>query len=212
MFTGLIEEIGTVSEIQRGHGLRLAIRAPKVLEDLKLGDSVAVNGACLTAERLSGDTFHASLLPETAEATTLGSVQIGARVNLERPLRLGDRLGGHLVSGHVDGLAEVATVTDRGDTRLIELIAPAGLERYLVDRGSVALDGVSLTVRAPQGRRFAVALIRATLGATTLGERRPGELVNFEADLLAKHLERLLGDRVGEKRDAKFGAWLAEAE
>lgn len=210
MFTGLIEEVGTITQVQRGNGLRLAIRAGRIMEDLKLGDSVAVSGTCLTAERIEGDRFHASLLPETAEATALGEAKAGMRVNLERPLRLGDRLGGHLVSGHVDGLAEVAAVTDRGETRLIELLAPAGLERYVVDRGSVALDGVSLTVRAPRGRRFAVALIRATLGATTLGERRVGDRVNMEADLLAKHLERLLGPREGVGEKESYLAWLTE--
>jgi len=210
MFTGLIEEIGVISEVQRGRGLRLAIRASKVLEDLKVGDSIAVNGACLTAEKVEGGRFLAALLPETAAATTLGTAKVGTRVNLERPLQLGARLGGHLVAGHVDGLAEVAAVTDRGETRLIELVAPAGLERYLVDRGSVALDGVSLTVRAPQGRRFSVALIRETLGATTLGERKAGDKVNFEADLLAKHIERLLPG--SSEKDETYQAWLAEAE
>ncbi len=212
MFTGLVEEVGTVSEVSRGRGLRLSIRGGRVMDDLRLGDSIAVNGACLTAERIDGDRFFAALLPETVEGTTLGALQVGDRVNLERPMRLGDRLAGHLVAGHVDGVAEVTGVVPRGETRLVELLAPAGMERYLVDRGSVALNGVSLTVRAPQGRRFAVSLVGATLGTTDLGELRPGDRVNFEADLLAKHIERLLQGRGQEPDEEKLAAWLAEAE
>jgi len=210
MFTGLIEEVGTIAEVSRGPGLRLAVRAQRVLDDLKVGESIAVSGPCLTVERISGGRFYSSLLPETAEGTTLGRSQAGRRVNLERPLRLGDRLGGHLVSGHVDGIAEVVSAQDRGETRLIELLCPAGQERYLVDKGSVALDGVSLTVRAPRGRRFSVALAPATLAATALSELRPGDWVNIELDLLAKHVASLLGG--GGSEDGKLIAWLTEAE
>ena len=209
MFTGLIEDIGAITALRRGRGISLAVRAARVMEGLQVGDSVAVSGPCLTVERIEGDRFFASILPETAEATTIGSWQVGRRVNLERALRLGDRLGGHLVTGHVDGVGEVVAVTERGETRLVELLAPAGLERYLVDRGSVALDGVSLTVRAPQGRRFSVALVRATLGATTLGDLHVGDKVNMEADLLAKHIEKLLGGRA--EGDSKYLEWLAES-
>jgi riboflavin synthase len=195
MFTGLIEEVGTIAEVTRGRGLRLAVRAQRVLAELKVGESIAVSGPCLTVERLANDRFYVSLLPETVQATTLAAAQVGRRVNLERPLRLSDRLSGHLVTGHVDGTAQVVSAQDRGGTRLLELLCPPGLEQYLVDRGSVALDGVSLTVRAPAGRRFSVALVRATLAATTLGELRVGDRVNLEVDLLAKHVERLLGGR-----------------
>jgi len=209
MFTGLIEEVGEIAEVSRGRALRLAVRARRVLGDVTVGDSIAVSGPCLTVERLASDRFYASLLPETAEATTLGEARVGRRVNLERPLRAGDRLGGHLVLGHVDGVGEVAAVRERGETRLVEVVCPAGLERYLVDRGSVAVDGVSLTVRSPTGRRFGVALVGATLGATTLGELRAGDRVNIEVDVLAKHVARLLGSR---ESDEKLAAWLAEAE
>jgi riboflavin synthase len=211
MFTGLIEEIGAIIEVQRGRGPRLAVRASKTLEGLRLGDSVAVSGVCLTVEEVGGDRFAASLLPETAERTTLGGLRPGDRVNLERPLRMGDRLGGHLVAGHVDGLARVVSVQARGETRLVGLECPEGLERYLVEQGSVALDGASLTVREPAGRRFAVSLVGATLAATTLGELKAGDRVNMEADLLAKHIERLLGARAGAD-SGKLMEWMAEAE
>jgi riboflavin synthase len=212
VFTGLIEEIGTITIIQRTRGLRLTIRGGRITDDLKPGDSIAVNGACLTAEVIDGDCFTASLLPETAEGTTLGALPVGARVNLERPLRVGDRLGGHLVSGHVDGVGEVAAVVPRGETRWVEVVAPEEMARYLVDRGSVALDGVSLTVRKPQGRRFAVSLVGATLAATTLGALRPGDRVNLEADLIAKHIERLLRQGEHGADERKLVEWLAEAE
>lgn len=208
MFTGLIEEIGVIRQVSQQRSLRLAVEARQVLEGMKVGDSIAVSGACLTVERVEGGRFQAALLPETAEGTTLGSARVGQRVNLERPLAIGERLGGHFVAGHVDGIAEVVSVQERGETRLVELLCPAGLERYLVDKGSVALEGVSLTVRNPAGRRFAVSLVRATLEATTLGEWRVGDRVNMEADLLAKHLEKLAGK--GDGSSQELIAWLAE--
>lgn len=212
MFTGLIEEVGTVVEVARGTGLRLSVRANRVLADLKPGDSIAVSGPCLTVEEASSGRFWAALLPETAERTTLGRLRRGDRVNLERPLRMGDRIGGHLVAGHVDGRGRVTSVSERRETRLVQFEAPAGLERYLVDRGSVALDGVSLTVIEPRGRQFSVALVSATLAATTLGELRVGDWVNVEGDLLAKHMERLMQARDGGADSRTLVSWLAEAE
>jgi len=211
MFTGLIEEIGVIREVRRERGLRLEVEARVVLEGLRPGDSIAVSGPCITVEQVSGARFSASLLPETAELTTLGAARPGRRVNLERPLAVGDRLGGHFVAGHIDGVAEVVSVETRGNTRLVQLLCPAGLERYLVDQGSVALDGVSLTVRNPAGRRFAVSLVPATLEATTLGDLRVGDRVNMEADLLAKHVEKFVG-RGAAERPGDLMEWLAEEQ
>lgn len=211
MFTGLVEEVGEIIEVTRGRGLRLAVRAQRVLDGLQIGGSIAVSGPCLTAERVEGDRFYASLLPETAEGTTLGAARQGTRVNLERPMRLGDQVGGHLVLGHVDGMGEVTSVQERGETRRIEFLCPAGLERYIVEKGSVAIDGVSLTVRSPADRRFAVALIPETLDATTLGSLKVGDRVNIEADIIAKHVERLLSGREHGDSSQRLAEWLAEA-
>ena len=230
MFTGLIEEIGIVVEVRRGSTHRLAVRAQKVLEDLKPGDSIAVSGPCLTVEQITGDRFWASLLPETASGTTLGDLRQGDRVNLERPLRLGDRLGGHMVSGHVDGMGTVRaartaretaraareTARTAGETahfRHVRIEAPPELARYLADLGSVSVDGVSLTVREPAGREFSVSLVAATLAATTLGDLRPGDRVNLEVDMVAKHIERLLmaGGKLLPNGEGLM-SWLAESE
>jgi riboflavin synthase len=158
---------------------------------LAVGDSLAINGVCLTLTELREDGCIVELSPETLARTTLGALEAGARVNLEPALRLGDALGGHWVQGHVDGVAQVMDRRDLGEHRVLAFRAPARLARYVVEKGSVTLDGVSLTVAALDGDRFEVALIPHTLAITTLGEREVGDAVNFEVDLLAKYVERL---------------------
>lgn len=193
MFTGLVEEIGTVAAIEpRGDGVRLRIRAARVLEELAPGDSVAVDGACLTAVAINGDGFDLDVVAETLRRTALGERAAGDRVNLERALRAGDRLGGHLVQGHIDGTATVATVADEAQGRRVGFATPPELLRYVVAKGSVAIDGVSLTVAFRDETGFEVALIPHTLGETTLGDAREGRTVNLEVDLVAKYVEALV--------------------
>lgn len=198
MFTGIIEELGTVRAVRHHDGgARIEIAAATVLDDATIGASIAVNGCCLTLVEQGDGWWAADAQGETLDRTTIGALAPGDPVNLERPVRLADRLGGHLVQGHVDG---VGTVVERapepdGATRLaVEM--PDGLARYVVEKGSVTVDGVSLTITGTQRRsgtdRFGVALVPHTLAVTTLGGRAPGDTVNLEVDILAKYVERLL--------------------
>ena len=192
MFTGLVEQIGTVVEVEpRPQASRIRFRAG--FADLRPGESVAVDGACLTAvESRSGD-FCADVSAETLARTTLGALEAGDKVNLERPLALGGRLGGHLVLGHVDGVGEIVSQQRVGDGTRLEVRLPPGLLRYVVEKGSIALDGISLTVNEVHDPdRVALFLIPETLRATTWGAKRPGGRVNVEVDMLAKHVARLL--------------------
>ena len=193
MFTGLVEEIGTVEAVEpRDDGVRLRLQAVHVLDGLALGDSVAVDGACLTAVAINGDGFELDVVAETLRRTALGGRVAGDHVNLERALRAGDRLGGHLVQGHVDGTATVATLTHEGQSRRMGFATSPDLLRYIVTKGSVTIDGVSLTVASRDDSGFAVALIPHTLGGTTLGDAREGRRVNLEVDLVAKYVEALV--------------------
>jgi riboflavin synthase len=193
MFTGLVEEIGTVAALDvRSDGARLRISATRVVEGLALGDSVAVDGACLTVVAIHDDGFEIDAVAETLRRTALGDRSAGERVNLERALRAGDRLGGHLVQGHVDGTGRISSVTDAGTGARIGVTAPPEILRYVVEKGSITVDGVSLTVAAREGEGFAVALIPHTLGATTLGGMVAGRRVNLEVDLVAKYVEALV--------------------
>ena len=193
MFTGLIEEVGRIERIDRGDlWARLEVRAQKVLADLARGDSIAVNGVCLTVTAFGEHTFTAEVMAETLARTNLGKLATGSRVNLERALPLGGRLGGHLVSGHVDGVGTIAARQPRGPAVLLFVRAPAELWPYLVAKGSVAVDGVSLTIVACEGGRFRVSLIPHTLAVTNLGRRRPGDAVNLEVDILARYVRHLL--------------------
>ena len=193
MFTGIIEAIGTVRELVRGTGgARTSIAAGPLAEGLRVGDSIAVDGACLTASAITGDGFTCDLSDETLRHTTLGSLRTGSRVNLERPLRLGDRLGGHLVTGHVDVVGEIVSRPPQGDGEFWRFRFPREWAPLLVMKGSIAVDGISLTVADLTRDTFGAALIPHTLRHTTLGSKRAGDPVNLEADLLGKHVARLL--------------------
>jgi riboflavin synthase len=193
MFTGIVREIGTVAEISAGDdGARLRIDTGFAAE-LREGDSISVEGACLTAAQVGGDGFAADVMTQTLGLTTLGGLEAGSRVNLEPALRAGEPLGGHLVQGHVEGVGEVRSVAEDGFARRVGVAAPAELARYLVEHGSVTVAGVSLTVAGlGDDGSFEVSLIPETLERTTLGEARPGTAVNLEVDVLAKYVEKLV--------------------
>jgi len=203
MFTGIVEGTGSVAGLAAaadGSGARLEVAAPWLAGQLQLGESVAVNGCCVTVAEATPAGFAADLVAETLRRTALGGLAAGARVNLERPLPLGGRLGGHLVQGHVDGVARVLDRTPVGDGEEVRVELPAELERYVVEKGSIAVDGVSLTVAATGPGWFAVALVPHTLEVTTLGGRGPGDPVQLEVDVVAKYVERLVApftDRAG---------------
>jgi riboflavin synthase len=193
MFTGIVIETGRVAKAKRARGLlELDIEAPAIARGLHKGDSVAVNGVCLTATSTGRKRFSTQAMSETLDRSTLEDLGKGSVVNLELPARLQDRLGGHLVQGHVDGVATVARSEDDGDARRVWLVPEGDLLRYLVPKGSVTLDGVSLTVVEVGSEAFEVALIPHTLGATTLSALRAGSQVNLEVDVIAKYVERLL--------------------
>jgi riboflavin synthase len=191
VFTGLVQGQGEVAAVDpTADGARLAVRTPLTAE-LAPGDSVAVNGVCLTATRIEDGAFHADVMHETLRRSSLGDVTAGGTVNLELPLRATDRLGGHVVQGHVDGVGVVRAISEDGFSRRVEIDAPADVLRYVVEKGSIAVDGVSLTVASVDDEGFAVALIPETLERTTLGAAGPGTRVNLEVDVLAKYVERL---------------------
>jgi riboflavin synthase len=188
MFTGIVEEIGIVKEISRDC---LAFEAHNVLEETKVGDSIAVNGACLTIVCLENRGFSVNVMPETLRCTNLGSLHYNDQVNLERALVLGGRLGGHLVLGHVDDTGEVMDVTNEEAAHIMRISAPAKLMPYIVDKGFIAIDGVSLTIVDLDDSSFVVSLVAYTMEHTTLGRKRPGDVVNLEADIIAKYVENL---------------------
>ena len=189
MFTGIIEEVGALERLAGGE---IAIRAKKVLEDVALGDSIAVNGVCLTAVALTAHSFSADVSHETLRLTTLGSLQSGDAVNLEYALTLATPLGGHLVSGHVDGVGELLAREADARSERLTFAAPAPLARYIAAKGSITINGVSLTVNTVDANRFSVNIVPHTMSRTTLGALQPGDAVNLEVDLVARYLERLL--------------------
>ncbi|HUH07385.1 MAG TPA: riboflavin synthase [Egibacteraceae bacterium] len=193
MFIGIVEELGLVREIARrppGAHLRLGCRT--VIEDLAVGDSISVNGCCLTAIEVSGDQFTAEIMGETLERTALGALRTGAAVNLERAARLDARIGGHVVQGHVDGVGVVLAVDQKDEWAILTCSLPAELGIYVVEKGSIAVDGVSLTVMSVDDGHFRVGLIPHTLAATTLGRMAVGDMVNLEADVVGKYVERMV--------------------
>lgn len=193
MFTGIVEELGTVAAVEdQGDAIRLTINAATVLEGTGLGDSISVNGCCLTVTTTTGGTWTADVMQETLDKTSLHGVRPGDPVNLERAVTADKRLGGHIVQGHVDGVGTILSRTPSEHWEVVEVSVPTGLARYLVDKGSITVDGVSLTVVEAGEDRFTVSLIPETLARTTLGNRRPGDRVNLEVDVIAKYVERLL--------------------
>ena len=200
MFTGIVEELGTVESVEeQGDAIRLTIRAEQVLADAAAGDSIAVNGCCLTVAERTGTTWTADVMQETLDKTSLGSVGPGHPVNLERAATLQTRLGGHLVQGHVDGVGTIEDRTASEHWDLVTISMPRELGRYLVDKGSITVDGVSLTVVETTEERFRVSLIPETLRRTTLGTKQAGDAVNLEVDVIAKHVEKLLASRKDDR-------------
>lgn len=195
MFTGLIEDVGTVRSIQGGVTTRLVVETALATPDITLGESVAIDGCCLTVVEHKGKTLAFDASAETLRRTTLGRYAPGTSVNLERAMALGERLGGHLVLGHVDATAEVARTWSEGGTLWIEVGLPEALAPYFIEKGSVGLDGVSLTVNTLSERSFGVTLIPETLSRTTLGKKRAGDAVNLEADLIGKYVARMMAVR-----------------
>lgn len=211
MFTGIVEEIGLIRSLASSHsGVALAVAAARVLEQIRLGDSIAVNGVCLTVTGLSAGSFTADVMPETLHKTSLGRLNIGARVNLERALTLDGRLGGHLVTGHIDATTPVISLQQKGIATEMRVELPPGLWAFVIPEGSVALDGVSLTIAAIEAGSLMVGLIPHTKETTTLGDRRVGDLLNVETDLLGKYVSRLLQrEGVPEKKGITTD-WLVE--
>ncbi len=212
MFTGLIEEVGTLARIETiAGGKRLFITARRVLKDARVDDSIAVNGVCLTVVRLANDGFWVDAVGETLTKTTVGSWTIGHALNLERALRLADRLGGHLVQGHVNGVGRVVALQKLGENYALDVEVPPDLLRYIILEGSIALDGISLTVARLQDNRVGISVIPHTMQATNLSTKKVGDLLNVEVDVLAKYVERLLMFSQNQRSKSKLTEeWLKQ--
>ncbi len=193
MFTGIIEELGIVKGIRsQSGGMRLSIAAKTVLEGMKIGDSIAVNGTCLTVVEITHSVFSADVSRETVDKSNVGKLRVGGKVNLERPMRLSDRLGGHLIAGHIDAVGVIRGIVKKGDASVFTLEGPPEVMRYLIYKGSIAIDGISLTVNEVEGNRFTVTIIPHTAQMTTLGFKKAGDGINLEADLIGKYVEKFL--------------------
>ena len=196
MFTGIVEEMGVVRSLEKSlAGMKLAILASSIMDDLPVGASVSVNGACLTVVSRTDREFAVDVSPETLSVTSLANLAVGTPVNLERAMRVNDRLGGHLVAGHVDGVGAVKSRRQEGNSTVLTIEAPKEVLHYCVHKGSIAVDGISMTINEMTDRTFTVSVIPHTAQATTLGMKHPGDLVNLESDLIGKHVERLLQER-----------------
>ena len=205
MFTGIVEEIGHVRQITRqGEFQRMQISAQRVLEDVKMGDSINVDGVCQTVVHFDAQSFSVETVSETLSRTTLGQFQSGRPVNLERALCPGDRLGGHIVQGHVDGVGHVGSVQERQDEWRIQITVPSTLQRYIAEKGSIAIDGTSLTVADLSDGGFTISVIPHTFEYTILSQRRVGDAVNLEVDVLARYIERLLAGGAGSNAGLSF--------
>lgn len=210
MFTGLVEELGKVTLLARGqNSAQITLSARKVLDGINIGDSIAVNGVCLTVVSYGKDYFQADVMWETLKKSSLGDLKAGDRVNLERALRLGDRLGGHLVSGHIDGVGTVMNQQEVGIAVVTEIQAPETVLKYVINKGSVAVDGISLTVVEVKKDGFFVSLIPHSAKVTTLGYKKKGDKVNLEGDLIGKYVERLMNFNSSEPETPKSGLSLS---
>ena len=204
MFTGIIEGLGTIVGIgSAGQGKRFAIESDFHLDGTKVGDSIAVNGACLTAVMIQGKRFEVDVAPETLAKTTFPKAMVGERINLERALRLSDRLDGHLVSGHIDGKGTLHQKTTLGNAVIVSIGVPESLSRYMIPKGSVAVDGISLTINKVQKDGFEVSVIPHTGGMTTIGFKKPGAMVNVETDMIGKYVERFISQKPNQNKENK---------
>ncbi len=206
MFTGIIEGFGTISAIRpAGQGKKLTIRADFFLDDTKVGDSIAVNGACLTAVSINGKQFEADVSPETLDKTSIGRIRIGDRVNLERALRISDRIDGHLVSGHIDGIGSVKNKEVISNAVVVAISTSEDLLSSMIKKGSVAVDGVSLTINNINKDNFEVSIIPHTAKLTTIGFKKSGDVVNIETDMIGKYVERFISNRFDSDNQRKKG-------
>lgn len=204
MFTGIIEELGVLENIAGGsQSSKLFIKAKKVLEKVQHGDSIAVNGVCLTVTSFTETQFTADIMPETLKKTSLGQLKRGQVLNLERAMKLGDRFGGHIVSGHVDGTGEIVSREKYANAILFQIRADAGLLKYMLPRGSICVDGISLTIIDVMDSGFSISIIPHTLVSTNLNAKRPGDRVNLECDIIGKYVERLVAGHTGHKQTSK---------
>ena len=206
MFTGIVEEIGTLKSVQKGrHSAVLRIQAKKILEDVHIGDSIAVNGICLTVTEFSANEFAADVMHETMSRTNLGQLRQGSPVNLERAMAANGRFGGHIVSGHVDGTGTIASITRDDNAIWYTISAPPAILRYIVEKGSITIDGTSLTVARVSDKDFAISAIPHTVAVTILGQKKVGDQVNLENDILGKYVEKLLqGDIQSSWQNGQF--------